>query len=35
VTEADLMRQHGLTHYKGRPSADIVSLQRVLFGRVE
>lgn len=35
VTEADLMRQHGLTHYKGHPESGIVSLQRVLFGRVE
>jgi hypothetical protein len=35
VTEEDLMRQHGLTHYKNKPESGIVSLQRVLFGRVE
>lgn len=35
VTEADLMRAHGLTHYKNEPGSGIVSLQRVLFGRVE
>ena len=35
VTEADLIRQHGLTHYKNKPESGIVSLQRVLFGRVE
>jgi hypothetical protein len=35
VTEQELMRQHGLTYYPGRPESGIVSLQRVLFGRVE
>jgi hypothetical protein len=35
VTEADLIREHGLTFYKNRPESGIVSLQRVLFGRVE
>jgi len=35
ITEQDLMRQHGLTHYKNKPESGIVSLQRVLFGRVE
>ena len=35
LTEAGLMRQHGLTHYKNKPESGIVSLQRVLLGRVE
>ena len=35
VTEQDLIRQHGLTHFPGRAESGIVSLQRVLFGRVE
>ena len=35
ITEQDLMRQHGLTHYKNKPESGIASLQRVLFGRVE
>ena len=35
VTEQGLMRQHGLTHFRGRAESGIVSLQRVLFGRVE
>ena len=35
ITEQDLLRQHGLTHYRNKPESGIVSLQRVLFGRVE